>query len=143
MTALIDLNVLLDVIQNREPHVVASAEVLSRAVSGEFQAGVASHAVTTFFYVVRKGAGDVAGRQAVEWLLKNLAIVGSDQSDFQQALTLNMPDFEDAVLSCVAARTGCDFIVSRNEADFASSPVSCLNPATFLQRLDSIKKPSA
>ena len=53
MTALIDLNVLLDVIQNRQPHVVASAEVLSRAVCGEFQARVASHAVTTFYYVVR------------------------------------------------------------------------------------------
>ncbi|MBI5760762.1 MAG: PIN domain-containing protein [Planctomycetales bacterium] len=143
MTALIDLNVLLDVIQNREPHVVASAEVLSRAVSGEFQACVASHAVPTFYYVVRKGAGDAAGRQAVEWLLKNLVIVGSEQTDFQQALILNMSDFEDAVLSCVAARTGCDYIISRNEADFARSPVRCLSPAAILSLLDSQTTPSA
>ena len=36
MKVLLDLNVLLDVIQNRQPHYADSARVLSAARSGEF-----------------------------------------------------------------------------------------------------------
>ena len=41
---MLDLNVLLDVIQNRQPHYLDSASVLSAARSGEFVAAIPVHA---------------------------------------------------------------------------------------------------
>ena len=57
MRIAVDLNVLLDVAQNRVPHYQASEEVLARARRGEYEAVISGHAVTTLFYVIAKFAG--------------------------------------------------------------------------------------
>ena len=49
MKITLDLNVVLDVVQNRAPHYQDSAEVLSRARTGEFAVVLPSHAVTTLY----------------------------------------------------------------------------------------------
>jgi hypothetical protein len=51
---LIDLNVILDVLQHREPHFAASARVLASAESGLVEAYVAGHSLTTLFCLVAK-----------------------------------------------------------------------------------------
>jgi len=42
-----------------------------------------------------------------------------------------MPDFEDAAVAVTADNAGAAFIITRNEADFAQSPVPAINPAVF------------
>ncbi|MCK2097680.1 PIN domain-containing protein [Thauera aromatica] len=44
---LVDLNVVLDVFQAREPYYAASAAVLDRVVCKQVEACVSAHAVTT------------------------------------------------------------------------------------------------
>ena len=44
---LIDLNVILDVLQRREPHFAASAQVLGCAETGHVEPYVAAHSLTT------------------------------------------------------------------------------------------------
>lgn len=75
MNVLLDLNVLLDVVQNRVPHYRDSAEVLSRARIGEIQALVPAHAVTTLQYILAKAAGQTKADQTVDWLLAHFEIV--------------------------------------------------------------------
>ena len=50
MRIMVDLNVLLDVAQNRAPFYQDSEEVLARARDGEYEAFLPGHALTTFFY---------------------------------------------------------------------------------------------
>lgn len=57
MKLLLDLNVLLDVIQRREPFYQASASVLSKVVGGEDSGAIPSHALTTLYYVVQRFSG--------------------------------------------------------------------------------------
>ena len=47
---LIDLNVLLDVLQKREPFYQASAELLAAVETGQVEGYIAAHSVTTLFY---------------------------------------------------------------------------------------------
>ena len=54
MRILLDLNVVLDVVQNRPPHYQDSAEVLSRVRTGELAAILPSHGVTTLWYILAK-----------------------------------------------------------------------------------------
>ncbi|HVT15131.1 MAG TPA: hypothetical protein VHQ90_02980, partial [Thermoanaerobaculia bacterium] len=56
---MVDLNVLLDVVQRREPFYAASAAVLSRVIEGPDLACLPSHALTTLHYIV--GAGQIFG----------------------------------------------------------------------------------
>jgi len=46
MKVLLDLNVVLDVVQNRVPHYQDSAQILSLARLGEIEATIPSHAIT-------------------------------------------------------------------------------------------------
>ena len=128
MKVLLDLNVLLDVIQEREPHYAASAEILSRIAWGEIDGAVAGHALTTIHYILTKIGGQEVGDQAVDWLLSELEIVAEGRELFLRARSLGMKDFEDAVVASAAEQARCDYVVTRNLEDFAGSPVPALTP---------------
>ncbi|GEM_PF-1927829 len=53
------------------------------------------------------------------------------KADWLRARALTMPDFEDAAVAVTADNAGAAFIITRNEADFAQSPVPAINPAVF------------
>ena len=74
MKVMIDLNVLLDVVQKREPHMTASAQILAMAARGELSARVPSHALITLSYIVGKHAGRSEADRTVDWILANLRI---------------------------------------------------------------------
>jgi len=74
MKVLLDLNVLLDVVQNRAPHYHNSAQVLSLARVGEIQAVLPVHAFTTLYYILAKAAGKAKAEQAVDWLLAHFEV---------------------------------------------------------------------
>ncbi len=51
---LIDLNILLDVLQKREPFHEKSAALLAAVETGRVKGYVAAHSITTLFYLIRK-----------------------------------------------------------------------------------------
>lgn len=130
-----DLNVLLDVVQRREPHYRASALALSRIVEGAARGAFPCHGVTTLHYVVARYSGRARADELVDWLLRRFEIGLAGQRELGRARGLPMPDFEDAVVCAVAEATGCDAIVTRNLGDFAASPVRALSPEEFLFEL--------
>jgi predicted nucleic acid-binding protein len=136
---IIDLNVVLDVLQNRAPHYRSSAEVLSLARAKAIEAIIPSHAVTTIYYVVAKSGGKSKADFAVDWLLANFRIAPAGSSEFQQARQLSLPDFEDAVVACLAVTTGAQYIVSRNESDFHGSPVPVIAPSELVRLTGNLK----
>ncbi|MDR2592500.1 MAG: PIN domain-containing protein [Chitinispirillales bacterium] len=67
-------------------------------------------------------------------ILKILLLVETIPQDIFTAKTLSVPDFEDSVISAVAARNNADYIITRNVGDFAKSPVPAISPHDFLNR---------
>ncbi len=53
-TIMIDLNILLDVLQKREPFYNASAHLLAMVETGRVKGIVAAHSITTLFYLIKK-----------------------------------------------------------------------------------------
>jgi predicted nucleic acid-binding protein len=128
MKITVDLNVLLDVAQNRLPHYHASEEVLHRARAGEYEAVLSGHAITTLYYILEKWSNTQLANQTIDGLLADFMIHSSDKTNFQRARQLQLKDFEDGVVASVAEATGSDYIVTRNVADFAGSPVPARTP---------------
>ncbi|HEV7515302.1 MAG TPA: PIN domain-containing protein [Thermoanaerobaculia bacterium] len=129
---MVDLNVLLDVVQRREPFYAASAEVLSRIMDRDATGYLPGHALTTLYYVTRKSAGKERADQVVDLLLATMEIVPEGKPQFLQARSLAFSDFEDAVVASAAASAGCERIVTRNVADFAGSPIPAVTPEELL-----------
>ncbi len=139
MKITVDLNVLLDVAQNRLPHYHASEEVLHRARSGEYLAVLPGHAITALHYIIEKWSGTDLANQTIDGLLADFVIHPSDKTNFQRARQLPLGDFEDALVASVAEATGSDYIVTRNVPDFAGSPVPALTPTEFLEAIIGIE----
>ena len=136
MRLMLDLNVLLDVVQKREPFYAASASVLSQVVSGEHSGFLPGHALTTLYYVVQRFGGKEEADGFVDWLLKHLEVVPQSKAQFVRARSLPMTDFEDAAVASAAESAECEVIVSRNVSDFEGSPVQVMTPEEFLAILD-------
>ncbi|HTG45074.1 MAG TPA: PIN domain-containing protein [Verrucomicrobiae bacterium] len=132
MKVVLDLNVVLDVVQNRAPFYQASAQVLSRARTGEIASTLPTHAVSTIHYVVAKAATKAKADQTVDWLLTHFEIGVADKTVFRRARELNLVDFEDAVVASLAEASQCDYIVTRNLPDFSGSPVAAITPRDLL-----------
>ncbi len=129
---LIDINVVLDLLQNREPHVRASGQVIERVLSGEVEGALPAHAITTLHYLVAKYQTKAKADDLVSWLLKYFLIAPVNQENLRGALYLGWPDFEDAVVATCAEALQCEVIVTRNIKDFRKSPVAAMTPTEFL-----------
>ncbi len=132
MKAMVDLNVLMDVLQRRDPFFTPAAALCEWGTNRGHQLAVPAHVVTTVSYIVRKTAGAKAEGDVIDWLLDSFEIVPAGTDVFRRAKSLGMGDFEDAVVAAAAESSGCDFIVTRNISDFAKANIPAIQPAEFL-----------
>ncbi len=139
MRVMIDLNVILDVVQKREPHFGASSEVLALAAKKRLNASVPSHCLTTLHYIIQKRADTAASNDAIDWILGKLHVQPENERAFLRARSLPMNDFEDAAVAAIAESAGCTAIITRNIMDFRKSPVPAITPEEFIATLPSKK----
>jgi predicted nucleic acid-binding protein len=135
VTVTIDINVLLDVFQRREPHYVASAQVVSLVSDGTLTGVCPAHGLTTLYYLVRKHASKPNAETAMDRVLSQFQIGNLDAAGWREARLLPLADFEDAAVATVAKSSSSVFIITRNTGDFVDSPVPAITPADFLSQL--------
>ena len=131
MKILLDLNILLDVVQKRQPHYQASAAILDFAIRNQCCC-ICAHQITTLYYLVNKYADHQQASELLDWLLQNVTIIPENKETFLHARVLDFRDFEDAVTSAAAQQQQCQFIITRNGKDFKKSPIPALSPLEFL-----------
>ena len=129
---LIDLNILLDVLQKREPFYNASARVLALIETGEITGFIASHSLPTLFYLIRKEKSVSEGRAVLTNILQILKVAPVDQTTIEQALNLDYPDYEDAVQMMAAVQQKVDALITRNTKDFLPALLPVIQPVDFL-----------
>lgn len=129
---LVDLNVVLDVVQKRQPHYTASAAVIGLVTEGPESACLPAHAFTTLHYLVSRHQTDTKANRVVDWLLRYFSVAGTTRHELEAARKLDWPDFEDAVVAAAAESSACTHIVTRNIRDFCESPVLALTPEEYL-----------
>jgi len=128
MKVLVDVNVVLDVLLDRQPHAAASAAVWAAIEAGRAQGLLAAHAVTTIHYLIQKELGSAHTRRAINMLLRVFEVAAVDRTVIRDALQSPLSDFEDSVSAFAARFAGCDLIVTRDPKGFRGSPVRALTP---------------
>ena len=129
---LLDLNVVLDVLLDRRPHVTSAAALWSRVERGDVTGYLAAHGIATIHYLAQRARGKRFARQTAEDLLSVFKIAAVDEKTIRQALSLPLADFEDAVCAACAAASNCEAIITRDPAGFRGSPVPPIDAATAL-----------
>jgi predicted nucleic acid-binding protein len=125
---LLDVNLVLDVLLDRQPHAGAAADVWTAVETGRARGFLSAHAITTVHYLNGRSVGAKAARDTTDALLSVFEIAAVDEGVVRSALALKWCDFEDAVTAAAAQRARCSAIVTRNPRDFKGSPVRVLTP---------------
>ena len=129
---LFDVNVVLDVLQKREPFYEASARLLGYAETGRVQGCIAAHSLTTLFILVSKYRSAAEAHVILTSLMQFLQIAAVTQETLSQALNLPYKDFEDAVQMSAALQWKADYLATRNIRDYQPAPVKTVQPIDLL-----------
>lgn len=132
---LVDANVILDVLLDRQPHVRASAALWAAIEHRRGTGMIAAHAVTTIHYLIRKERGARFARRSVSALLRVFGVAPVNSEVLQRALELDSSDFEDAVTAAAAELAKCQAIVTRDPRGFAGVTLRALSPEAALAGL--------
>lgn len=135
MRILIDTNVILDILQKREPFFADSYRALRKAIENDAECLISASAATDIFCMLRKSLGSAQqANEQIEQLAQLVSFADVQGMDIHTALMRAMPDFEDAVVDAVAERNGASYILTRNIKDFAGSAVPAILPSDFLNK---------
>ena len=132
MRLLLDINVLLD-LAFRRPGEPASAAIII-ACGRQHQGWLAWHTLATLAYLIERQASAKMARAFIGGLLTWADIAPTTRRHAVNALAWPMPDYEDALQTAAAQACGASWIITRNQRDFATSPVPALTPEDFLSR---------
>ena len=136
MRVLIDTNIVLDFLLQREPF-FQDAELLFQAIDvEEVVVYVTATTLTDIFYISRRHTRSIEqARQAVSETLAAMMICPVDRVVLESALNSGLADFEDAVQIFSAVAQGLEAIVTRDAQGFLSSPIPVLSIQDLLQQV--------
>jgi predicted nucleic acid-binding protein len=129
---LIDINVILDVLQTREPFFKSSTQLLALIETEKVDGYISAHSITTLFYLLQKGRSNHEAHAQITKLMQFIKIASVNQQTIEQALNLPYQDFEDAVQMICALQLKADALISRNIKDFQPPLISVLQPVEYL-----------
>ena len=136
MVVLVDTNIIIDALANREPYADNAKKILEKCAAREVTGILAAHSIPNMFYIFRKNFSQDERR----FLLKNLCnIFKISDLNARKILAIlengKCGDFEDCLQEECAVESMADYIVTRNPADFANSRVKVILPEEFLKKL--------
>jgi len=120
----------------REPWASSAQAVLLAVAEDKVEGYITASTMTDLYYLLRKYLrNDETTRQALLGLIMSVKILDVTGTDCENAFTLPMNDYEDALLAYCGKRHKMNLIVTRNPAHFNGSPVMIISPDDLLAKL--------
>lgn len=142
MVLLIDANVIISYITNRNPGFAEAYQIMDCCREGRAKGFIAFHTVSILWYVLRKKP-KFERRSILLSLCELFTVTGASHQDVVDAVTSDdFSDFEDCLQEKCAENVGADYIVTEKIRDFKTSKVPAATPADMLAILSSKKNDS-
>ena len=133
MNLLIDSNIILDMVQHREPFSANSKEIIADCIKQKYQGFVSAHSLCDIYYILRKDLSVIQRLKLVEMFCQFFTVIPEKSNDFIAVVqNPNTEDLEDGLQIQCATKSGLDYIVTRNIDDFKNSSVPAILPSDFL-----------
>lgn len=133
MRLMIDTNIFLDVLAEREPFFKDSKAVLDLCENKKVQGFLSASSATDIFYLIRRQLHSVdLAYKALGSVLDIAKVLTVTNEDVLNAYLQRASDFEDCLLATCAKANQCDAIVTRNKKDFLSFGITLLSPEELL-----------
>ncbi len=129
MRLMIDTNIILDVLLEREPFYGQSRAVLKKCEDREISGFISASTATDIFYLVRRALGSMDDAYtALGHILNIVKVLTVTNEDVNNAFLQRAKDFENCLLATCAKSNKCGGIVTRNKRDFVSFGITLFSP---------------
>ena len=133
MKILIDGNIALDILLERQPFFVSGIQILGLSKSG-IELYISASTITDLYYIIRR---ELKSKEKAIHLIKNLIIsvdiATVSGNEIRKAIDLDWGDFEDAVQFATGESLAVDYLVTRNKSDFTSATMPVVSPDDLLR----------
>ena len=137
MKILIDGNIALDILLERQPFYVSGIQILGLSKS-DIELYISASTITDLYYIIRR---ELKSKEKAMHLIKNLIIsvdiAAVSGIEIRKAIDLDWGDFEDAVQFAAGESLAVDYLVTRNKSDFSSATMPVVSPDDLLQIITS------
>ncbi|MDD3240159.1 MAG: PIN domain-containing protein [Lachnospira sp.] len=129
MRVLIDTNIVLDFLLNRDEYFKDANQIISKCAAKEIHGIIAAHTISNMFFIMRKQYSVQERKLLLKNMCKIFEVAGIDVNTILVALeNEDFDDFEDCLQMRCAVNTNAQYIVTRNPSDFTSSIVPVVSP---------------
>lgn len=136
MRIMIDTNIIIDLLLEREPFVNDSSKLLSLCEEHKIDGYISASSITDIFYLVRKYTHSTEkAYKAIGKVLEIAKICSVTNNDVLTAYQKKAKDFEDCLVAVCAKSIKCDYIITRNKKDFENFGIPILSPVEILENL--------
>jgi predicted nucleic acid-binding protein len=134
---LLDTDVALDHLADRQPFAESAHRLLALAEIGELIICISSISFCNLYYILRKLRGHTGTLALLAKLKLLVRVIAVTEAEIRSALESDFNDFEDAIQHFAAkAERGVNALVTRNKGDYAASEIPVFSPDEFLARLE-------
>ena len=134
MKVMVDTNIFLDVLIEREPFYADSKAVLKLCENKKIYGFLSASSVTDIFYLIHRELHSVElAYKALGFVFDIVKVLTVTNEDVLNAYIQRAADFEDCLLATCAKSNHCDAIVTRNKKDFLLFGITLLTPEELLE----------
>ena len=133
MRVLIDTNVILDVLCEREGFAEAALHIFRLCEIKRLEGIVSALSIPNIVFIMRKELDKSRIEAIVERLSLIFSIADLTAADLTQATKLGFDDFEDALQAACAKRMKAEYVVTRNTRNFRESPIPAITSVEFIR----------
>lgn len=135
MRVLVDTNIVLDYLLEREPYAESAQKIVVACKQKKVIGCIAAHTVSNMFFILRKTYSVEDRRIILKDICKLFDVEGIDRLKIIQALdNSDFRDFEDCLQMQCAQSFRADYILTRNLADYRDSEIACISPEEFCEK---------
>lgn len=132
MTILLDTNISLDFLLQREPFFESVNKIMAMVKDHGVEPCITASSVTDIYYILRRYKTQEERVLMLNEYLRLVDIINTTKTDILKAIKMEKSDFEDAVAFQSAKRKKVDYIITRDRTEFADGMVKVVSPEEFL-----------
>ncbi len=133
---LLDTNIVIDLLAQREPFYNDAAKIFSLADKKKIKISVSALTFTNTNYILQKSNNIQSTREILRKLKVIVNVISLNDKVIDLALNdSGFGDFEDGLQYYSALENNLDIIVTRNQKKFKASKIPVMNAAEFIASL--------
>ena len=134
MKILVDTDVFLDFLQEREPHMDNAEQIITLCATKRADGYIAAHTIPNLFYIIRNSHSISERREMLSDICSFFIVSDLDGAKLIAALRdEDFHEFEDCLQDQCALSVGADYTVTRNVKDFACAGTEAVTPSRFIE----------